>query len=177
MKHLNSRKDSSVGVPSPLERARVRLLLVALILIASGCRTMRQHKFTHESKTLIKETLRDTVVHIPADRSHFRAKLGLGETGKPIIKEVLHAQVGKKAKLPQVRIQDQMLQVDCLCDSMSIYLQLKDRHITDMLKETVYVPTEKPFSPWQQVQLWLGRVLLIGLMVWVILIVIIKRTV
>lgn len=138
------------------------ILLTIIALLASSCRTLKSPTLHRESKTFVKETIRDTVVAIPAERSSFQATLGINDVGNPVIKEVLNVQTGKRAKVPKVQIKDQILQVDCLCDSMSIYLKLKDTHITDMLHETVYVPTEKPLTAWQQVQLWLGRVLLMA---------------
>ena len=93
------------------------------------------------------------------------------------MKEVLSTHIGKRAKAPQVHIKDQVLKVDCLCDSLSIYLKLKDTHITDMLKETVFVPTEKALSAWQQVQLWLGRVLLIAITGGIIMLLITRKIV
>jgi len=145
-------------------KVKYSLILVTLLaLLVSSCRTLKSPTHHRESKTFLKETIRDTVVAIPADRSSFRAALGVDQNGNTTIKEVLNTHVGKRSKAPQVQIKDQVLKVDCLCDSMSIYLKLKDTHITDMLKETVFVPTEKALTAWQQVQLWLGRVLLIAI--------------
>ena len=144
-------------------KVKYRLILVTLLALLTSCRTLKSPTRTRESKTFLKETIRDTVVAIPADRSSFRAALGVDQNGNTTIKEVLNAHVGKRARAPQVQIKDQVLKVDCLCDSMRIYLKLKDTHITDMLKETVFVPTEKALTAWQQVQLWLGRVLLIAI--------------
>lgn len=101
------------------------------------------------------------MVAIPTDRSSFQATLGVNDLGNTVIKEVLHVNNGRRAKAPQVQIKDQILKVDCVCDSLDIYLKLKDTHITDMLHETVFVPTEKPLTMWQQTQLWMGRALLI----------------
>ncbi|TXI13501.1 MAG: hypothetical protein E6Q66_09940 [Pedobacter sp.] len=139
-------------------KTKLILYLLILLLLICSCRTIKP---IQQSKTIIKETLRDTVVNIPTDRSSFQAKLDINDAGNPVIKEVLHTQNGKRALIPKVQIKDQVLQVDCLCDSMAIYLKLKDTHITDMLHETVFVPTEKPLSMWQQTQLWMGRALLI----------------
>lgn len=148
-------------------------LLIVLLLVCS-CRTLKSPTSTRQSKTTIKETVRDTVVTIPADRSSFQATLGVNDLGNTVIKGVLHAKNGKRARIPQVQIKDQILKVDCACDSLDIYLKLKDTHITDMLQETVFVPTEKALTAWQQVQLWLGRALLI-LIAGVIIILLIPR--
>ena len=153
------------------------MLVTLSAFLSSSCRTLKSPTRTRESKTFVKETIRDTVVAIPADGSSFRAALGVDEQGNTTIKEVLNAHVGKRAKAPQVQIKDQVLKVDCLCDSMSIYLKLKDTHITDMLKETVFVPTEKALTAWQQVQLWLGRVLLIAITGGLIMLILIKKIV
>ena len=154
----------------------IKIYLLAVVpFLVSSCRTLKSPTRTRESKTFLKETIRDTVVSIPADRSSFRAEMGVDNAGNAIIKNVLSTNVGKRAKAPQVRIKDQVLKVDCLCDSMRIYLKLKDTHITDMLKETVFVPTEKALSAWQQVQLWLGRVLLIAITGGIIMLVIARK--
>ena len=158
-------------------KVKYRLILVTLLALLTSCRTLKSPTRTRESKTFLKETIRDTVVAIPADRSSFRAALGVDQNGNTTIKEVLNAHVGKRARAPQVQIKDQVLKVDCLCDSMRIYLKLKDTHITDMLKETVFVPTERPLSAWQQVQLWLGRVLLIAITGGLIMLILIKKIV
>lgn len=159
-------------------KTKYNLILITLLaFFASSCRTLKSPTRTRESKTFVKETIRDTVVAIPADGSSFRAEMGVDNAGNAIIKNVLSTHVGKRAKAPQVQIKDQVLKVDCLCDSMSIYLKLKDTHITDMLKETVFVPTEKALTAWQQVQLWLGRVLLIAITGGLIMLILIKKIV
>jgi hypothetical protein len=159
-------------------KQNIKIYLLAVVaFLASSCRTLKSPTRTRESKTFVKETIRDTVVAIPAGRSSFRAEMSVDNAGNAIIKNVLSTHVGKRAKAPQVQIKDQVLKVDCLCDSMSIYLKLKDTHITDMLKETVFVPTEKPLSAWQQVQLWLGRVLLIAITGGLIMLILIKKIV
>ena len=157
-------------------KTKLILYLLIALLLATSCRTTKPES-TQQSKTIIKETLRDSVVNIPADRSIFQAKLGVNDLGNTVIKEVLNVQTGKRAKAPKVQIEDQVLNVDCACDSLDIYLKLKDTHITDMLKETVFVPTEKPLSMWQQTQLWMGRVMLIGLTGGLIMLVIIRKIV
>lgn len=159
-------------------KTKYNLILITLLaFFASSCRTLKSPTRVRESKIFVKETIRDTVVSIPADRSSFRAALGVDQNGNTTIKEVLNTHVGKRAKAPQVQIKDQVLKVDCLCDSMRIYLKLKDTHITDMLKETVFVPTEKALTAWQQVQLWLGRVLLIAITGGLIMLILIKKIV
>ncbi|TXI15750.1 MAG: hypothetical protein E6Q66_01140 [Pedobacter sp.] len=137
------------------------IIAACLLLSMLSCRSAKQPILTSkQAKTIIKEIPRDSTVTIPADRSSFRAELISDQTGKVAIKEVLNKQAGKRAKAPQVHLADGLLQVDCLCDSASIYLNWKEKHITDMLQETIYVPTEKPLSSWQQTQIWLGRSLM-----------------
>lgn len=143
-------------------KVKYSLMLVTLLaFLASSCRTLKSPTSTRESKTFVKETIRDTVVSIPADRSSFRAALSVDQNGNTTIKEVLNAHVGKRAKAPQVRMKNQILHVDCVCDSANIYLKWKEIHITDSLSETTFVPVEKELNAWQQVQIWLGRVFLV----------------
>ncbi len=133
-----------------------------LLLLLLSCRSTKQPILTSkQARTIIKEIPRDSTVTIAADRSSFRAELITDQTGKVAIKQVLNKQAGKRTQAPQVHLADGLLQVDCLCDSANIYLNWKEKHITDMLKETVFVPTEKPMSSWQQTQIWLGRSLMI----------------
>ncbi len=153
------------------------LLIIATLAVLTSCRTTKSLKPIKHARTIIKETLRDTVVHVAAEQSSLQAVLGCDSVGAIYIKEVLSVDAKKRAKAPKVQIKDQVLKVDCLCDSMGIYLKLKNTHITDMLQETVYVPTEKPLSAWQQVQLWLGRVLLIALVGGGIILIMLKKIV
>lgn len=155
---------------------KIRIVLyLPIVLLICSCRTARVFQPIQRSKIIVKETFRDTVVNIPVDRSSFQAALGKDDAGNLIIKEVLNVQAGKRAKAPKVQIKDQVLKVDCVCDSLDIYLKLKDTHITDQLHETVFVPTEKPLSAWQQVQLWAGRALLILLAGMLVILLIPKR--
>lgn len=158
-------------------KIKYSLLALIVIFLSSSCRTRQLSTPNRQSKTTIRETFRDSVVSIPTDRSSFQATLSVNDLGNTVIKEVLHAKNGRRAKVPQVEIKDQILKVDCACDSLDIYLKLKDTHITDMLQETVFVPTEKPLSVWQQVQLWFGRVLLIGLAGLVVILLINRKVV
>jgi hypothetical protein len=137
------------------------LSLIAAVLVLGSCRAAKSPTLTRQSKTTIKEMPRDSVVTIPADGSSFRATLSTDETGNTIIKEVLSVHVGKRAKAPQVRMKNQILHVDCVCDSANIYLKWKEIHITDSLSETAFIPVEKELNTWQQVQIWLGRVFLV----------------
>lgn len=141
-------------------KTKLFLYLPIVFLLTTSCRTIKPRPL-QQSKTTIKETLRDSVVRIPAERSSFQASLGVNDSGNTVIKEVVHIKHGRRAQVPHIQIKDQILNVDCACDSLDIYLKLKDTHITDMLQETVYIPTEKPLSTWQQVQIWSGRALLI----------------
>lgn len=152
-------------------------LLAIVIVLISSCRAFKSPTSTRQNKTIIKEIIRDSIVRIPSDKSSFQARLGVNDAGHPVIKEVLHAKTSKRAKAPQVQIKDQILKVDCACDSLDIYLKLKDTHITDMLHETVFVPTEKPLTIWQQTQLWMGRALLILLAGMVIILLIPRKIV
>ncbi len=150
---------------------------IFILLAFSSCRSLKQPTLTKQSQTLIKETLRDSTVTIPADRSSFRAVLGTDQAGNSTLKEVLQSSAGKRIQTPQVQLSGGFLQVDCIADSASIYLKWKEKHITDMLKETVYVPTEKELTAWQHVQLWLGRVLLIAIVGGVIIVLLAKKVV
>ena len=155
----------------------IAALVMYLLLVCSSCRSLKHPTLTKQSQTIIKETLRDSTVTIPADRSSFRAVLETDQAGNSTLKEVLQSSAGKRVRAPQVQLSGGFLQVDCITDSANIYLKWKEKHITDMLKETVYVPTEKELTTWQHVQLWLGRVLLIAIVGGVIIVLLAKKVV
>ncbi len=152
-------------------------LVITLALLACSCRSVKQQTFTHQTKTFIQETIRDSIVIIPTDQSTFRASLDVDSLGKILIKEVLRMQVGKRAQKPQVHIHDQILEVDCICDSANIYLRWKETHVTNMLSETVFMPIQKKLNVWQQIQTWLWKLLLLIVVSGIIILFLIRRIV
>lgn len=136
------------------------LVLLALAL-ATGCRTVRLTSSSETSTTdsvEIRETIRDTIITVKADNSLVRALLECDSLGQVRMKELLEYRAGYRLKPPNVAIDNNVLTASAQVDSMSIYLQLKDRfekHTSAQAqrnKETVTVEVNR--LTWLQ-KLWI----------------------
>lgn len=134
-----------------------QLLLTAACFC--GCRTVRYvpAEKVIETKTEVLEVVRDTTVYIPADTATLQALFECDSTGKVLIKQVeaLHGKLQAKAR---ILVRDSIVVLDCICDSMAIYLQVKDRYevVTTASAEVRTEYTERALRWWQKALMWAG---------------------
>jgi hypothetical protein len=123
---------------------KVYFFIVVCLLVATtfGCRTQReslQSERVVEVRTEIVETLRDTTIYISADSSVLIAYLKCDSVNNVLLKQVKTIQ-GKRSKIDyetQTNIDGSVtLTADCVCDSLEIYFQIKDRYEKDFEKVT-----------------------------------------
>ena len=121
---------------------KLYFFIVVCLLVATsfGCRTQReslQSERVVEVRTKTVETLRDTTIDIPADSSVLIAYLQCDSMNNVLLKQVKTLQ-GKRSKIDyetQTNIDGSVrLTADCVCDSLEIYLQIKDRYEKDFEK-------------------------------------------
>ena len=112
----------------------------------------------------VKEVIRDTVFETKKDSSFYKAYLecvnGKVTLIRPSVKK------GNYLKPPSVTIKDNILQVDCRAEAQKLFAQWKDNYTIEnksTIKKIPY-PVEKQLSWWQTSQIWLGRLLLLGLL-------------
>lgn len=138
-----------------------------VLLLMTSCKS--QKPVIIEKTKTVTETIteRDTVFKIEKDSSFYKAYLEC-QDGKVILSNP-KSTPGKNLKAPDVKIDSKgVLTVDCERENQELRAKLKDK-----IKETiltteipVFVPAE--ISGWQWFQIWCGRILLIGIIAFLI---------
>jgi len=142
--------------------------LTVLLVCFSSCQTIRYIPVekTTETKTEIVEVVRDTIIYVPSDQATVKALLECDSTGQILIKQIQTLQ-GKLNAKANIRIVENTIIADCFCDSLSIYLQLKDRYQTTTTNttETKVMWMDKELKWWQKMLLWVGGISLIAIII------------
>ena len=166
---------------------RTLLVLFALCTAIYSCSTSKQvaqpppqvGTVTKEVVT-IKETVHDTLFLVPADTAKYQAQLDVSDKGIVSVGKVINTAkptatntTTRATKAPAVQLTaNNLLNITCFCDSLGIYYQYKQHDTTTVSKEVITLPpveVEKKFTFWQKVQLWLGRILILILLLVAIL--------
>lgn len=115
------------------------------------------------------EWLRDTTVNVAKDSSYYKAWLEC-INGKVVIKNEPLSNHGRKLQPPEVRIRDNILQVDCKAEAEKYLLYYKDKWFKEFKRTHVKEPVviTKPLTRWQTTQIWLGRILILLIIVAII---------
>lgn len=130
-------------------RNTIKILVFGLIAFfavsLSSCRSQRlQTERNFETQTVYVETVRDTTIFTPADSSSLIALFECDSLNNVILKELTQLQGQRSSMSVSTKPIGKQLQIqaDCICDSLSIYMQYKDRYLEKNTKETEVVNTE-----------------------------------
>ena len=95
-----------------------------------------------------------------------KAWLECDSAGQILIKQIETLQ-GKLNAKANIRIVDNTIIADCICDSLNIFMQLKDRYQTTTVNttETKVLWMEKELKWWQKMLLWTGGISLIAIII------------
>ena len=112
------------------------LSFIIILCLCSGCRTGKlppavidqKDSIRTVIKTVIKETVKDSLVYINQDEASLQALLECDSNGKVLLKQLLKYKAGKHAAVPEMRLDNNVLDVVNRVDSFSIYLQWKERY-------------------------------------------------
>lgn len=147
------------------------LLFFSLVVLASCGSSKSTAIEIHQQKDTIRETVHDTVFSIEKDSSSYRALLEC-QNGKVVIKEVTQAELGRSLKSPKVRVECNILKVDCEAREQQLFAQWKSTYESSYTRD-VPIPIEvNKISWWQKTQIILFRifaVVTLFLAVWVYL--------
>jgi len=146
---------------------------LAIICVLSACSPIRYITKNTETKTQTVEVIRDTTIYIPPDHATVKALLECDSTGQILIKQIETLQ-GKLNARANIRIMGNTIVADCLCDSMRIYMQLKDRYqtTTTNISETKLQWMEKELKWWQRCLMWMGGISILAIIISVIFMII-----
>jgi len=145
------------------------ILLSAILISALSCKSIKIPDRVETDITIV-ETLRDTTVYL-TDSASIRALVECDSLGQVKIKEIQSLKSGKHLKPPDIKIirvspKQSVIEATCQVDSLAIFLILKDREKTSVTTITKTIITKKPWSNWQKIQLWFGRISFLALLIY-----------
>lgn len=106
------------------------------------------------------EHVRDTVIVIESDESMIQALLECDSVGQVRMRELKEYQAGSRLPPPALHLKDNILTASASCDSLSIYLQLKDRyerHISAHEQTSVQTIEVNRLTWWQKMWMRVGQ--------------------
>jgi hypothetical protein len=139
--------------------------LLFFLLIVISCRSPKSIQNENKVQTItITEMLHDTVFKIAKDSSSYNALLDC-INGKVILKNVIQAEPGRTLKSPRVRLDNNKLSVDCNLKEQKLYAFWKSKQVKDIQEKTITITKfVNHLTFWQKVQIWIGRLLVIALL-------------
>lgn len=108
---------------------------------------------------MIQSVIRDTTVRIEKDSASIKALLECDSLGRVRIKEILSLKSGLKVRAPSLKLVGNTLMAQAEVDSMSIYLQVRDRYLTRIKSSTSLTEKVIPIyrqKEWQKFLCWSG---------------------
>lgn len=124
----------------------------------------------------VKEIVRDTIFKVEADSSYYSAYIDCVE-GKPVIyPPSITEKKGRYINTPKVSLKDNQIKIDTKAEAQELFKQWRETYIKEHEQNPIYVPQveyrDKPFTPWQKIQIGFGRAFMIFLalffLVWIL---------
>lgn len=140
------------------------LLLLLLVFGLTSCGSKAPVVETKEIVREVKETVRDTFIVTQKDSSFYRAYIDC-INGKPFIKQVIDTSPGKALAKPKVSIEDNVLKVDCTKEAEKLFLQWKEKYVSESTTHTKPVIQYK-LTFWQELQIRCFHLLLLIIMIY-----------
>lgn len=144
------------------------LLFVLTILLVS-CGSRKSAVVQNNIEKTITETVHDTIFKIEKDSSYYQALLDC-QDGKVIVKNVSQSEPGRTLKSPKVRLENNILQVDCEAKAQELFAKWKSTHETEVTTIIKEVPvTTNILTWWQQTKIklfWFFGTILLVLTIW-----------
>ena len=157
------------------------ILLISLLLIASsGCITKQRcnDRFPCKESTIsnintsVIDAIRDTVFYTKPDTGMVIAMLKCDSLGNVYVSRIIALEGALDSQDPTIDISDNILKVVMPVDSFAVYAKLKDRYTTTSKSELKTIIKEVNFlTGFQWFQIWLGRVLLVLLLLAIVYVV------
>ena len=116
----------------------------------------------------VSERVRDTVIVIERDESMIQALLECDSMGQVRMKELMAYRAGNRLHPPDLQLRDNIITATADCDSLAIYLQLKDRyerHVTAHQQTVVQTIEVNRLNWWQKMWMRVGQTLTIVLLI------------
>jgi hypothetical protein len=144
-------------------------LLIVLTILLVSCGSRKSAVVQNNTVKTITETVHDTIFKIEKDSSYYQALLDC-QDGKVIVKNVSQSEPGRTLKSPKVRLENNILQVDCEAKAQELFAKWKSTHETEVIRITKEVPvTSNILTWWQQTKIklfWFFGAILLAQTIW-----------
>lgn len=146
-------------------------LFFVLIMLLVSCGSIKPVVVKNETTTTdtITETVHDTIFKIEKDSSYYQALLDC-QDGKVVVKNVYQSEPGRTLKSPKVRLENNILQVDCEAKAQELFAKWKSTYKSKTSVITKEVPVvTNILTWWQQTQIKLFRlfaIIILLLTIW-----------
>ena len=146
-------------------------LFFVLITLLVSCGSKKPVVVKSETTTTktITETVHDTIFKIEKDSSYYQALLDC-QDGKVVVKNVSQSEPGRNLNSPKVRLENNILKVDCEAKAQELFAQWKSIYESNAAFQTIEVPVvTNVLTWWQQTQIklfWLFATITLLLAIW-----------
>ena len=151
-------------------------MFVAIVIALTGCRTRKTESISEISKKETTITERMVPVTIKGDTSGSAKQLKVKD-GKIVIDRDIYTDKSDRAGAPIISIDTAgILDVKCPCLDVVEEVKVTDTNSSSekIVEKIVEVPVNY-ITDWQNFQIWLGRILLFGIILWVVILTVRKR--
>jgi hypothetical protein len=143
-------------------------VLITLLVSCGSKKPVVMKSETTTTKT-ITETVHDTIFKIEKDSSYYQALLDC-QDGKVVVKNVSQSEPGRTLNSPRVRLENNILKVDCEAKAQELFAQWKSIYETNATFQTIEVPVvTNVLTWWQQTQIklfWLFAIIILLWSIW-----------
>lgn len=109
------------------------------VLGLGSCRTPEPIIIRDVRVEKVTETVRDTVVNIMPDSASMQALLKCDSLGNVYLSQITEMELGKNVK-PKIKLVNNTVTLDCIVDSMAVYLTWKERYTEVSDSTTMILP-------------------------------------
>lgn len=113
------------------------------VLGLGSCRTPEPIIIRDVRVEKVTETVRDTVVNIMPDSASMQALLKCDSLGNVYLAQITEMELGKNVK-PKIKLVNNTVTLDCIVDSMAVYLTWKERYTEVSDSTTVLRQAQQP---------------------------------
>lgn len=152
-------------------KSTIQVLLFFILITLVSCGSKKPVVVQNETNTTktITETVHDTIFTIEKDSSFYQALLDC-QDGKVVVKNVSQSEPGRNLKSPKVRLENNILKVDCEAKAQELFAKWKSVYElthTDKASQVPIVINELTW--WQETQIklcWLFALIIVLWAIW-----------
>ncbi|MFK7099471.1 hypothetical protein V3471_00550 [Flavobacterium oreochromis] len=140
---------------------KTKIIVLVMLGLLFSCKTAKPIEQEQNQKT-IETIVKDTVIEVQADSTFYKALIEC-QNNKPVLIEKDLANVKPIFKEPlkiRTKLVNGMLTVDCKKEAQKLFLQWKEKHISETKIKTVVLPPKlikKPLTWWETLWCSLGK--------------------